>query len=153
MRWPSTGALAARPRLLAVAGQDEQQPTSTRHEKQLAEARKKVERLEREQKALKNTLQERESECEAAKKQVQTLTWANEVLVKELDAAYANGKPGALPKGTRGIYVLRKGESLSGVAKAFYGNAERWKDIVAANKDKIPDPNRVEAGTVIQIPE
>jgi chromosome segregation ATPase len=153
VRWPSTGALAARPRLLAVASQDEQQPTSTRHEKELTETKKKVERLEREQQALKKTLQERESECEAVKKQVQTLTWANEVLVKELDAAYANGEPGALPKGTRGIYVLRKGESLSSVAKAFYGNAERWKDIVAANKDKIPDPNRVEAGTVIQIPE
>jgi len=153
VHWPSIGALAARPRLLAVANQDEQQATSTRHEKQLAETRKKLERLEREQQALKNALQERESELEAVKKQVQTLTWANEVLVKELDAAYANGKPGTLPKGTRGIYVLRKGESLSGVAKAFYGNAERWKDIVAANKDKIPDPNRVEAGTVIQIPE
>ena len=151
--WPSTAALAGRPRLLAVASENEQQPMSSRREKELTETKKKVERLEREQKALAKTLQERESELEAVKKQVQTLTWANEVLVKELDAAYANGKPGALPKGTRGIYVLRKGESLSAVAKAFYGNAERWKDIVAANKDKIPDPDRVEAGTVIQIPE
>jgi hypothetical protein len=77
---------------------------------------------------------------------VQTLTWANEVLVKELDAAYAAGDSGPLPKGTRGMYVLRKGESLSRVAKAFYGDPERWKDIVAANKDKIPDPDMVKAG-------
>ena len=84
---------------------------------------------------------------------MQTLTWANEVLVKELDAAYATGTSAPLPEGTRGIYVLRQGESLSRVANAFYGDPERWKDIVAANKDKIPDPNVVRAGTIILIPE
>ena len=36
-------------------------------------------------------------------------------------------------------------------AKAFYGDAERWKDIVAANEAKIPDPDRVAAGTIILI--
>ena len=97
--------------------------------------------------------QELEAEYAAVKKQVETLTWANEVLVKELDAAYAAGDSGPLPKGTRGMYVLRKGESLSRVAKAFYGDPERWKDIVAANKDKIPNPDMVKAGTVIVIPE
>ena len=34
-----------------------------------------------------------------------------------------------------------------------YGDSERWKDIVAANKDKIPDPDMVKAGTIILIPE
>jgi nucleoid-associated protein YgaU len=49
--------------------------------------------------------------------------------------------------------VLRKGESLSRVANAFYGDPNRWQDIVEANKDKIPDPDMVKAGTVIVIPE
>ncbi len=82
--------------------------------------------------------------------------WANEVLVKELEAAYRSretGAPGLLPAGSRGIYVLREGESLSRVAKAFYGDAGRWRDLVEANKDKIPDPDMVKAGTIIVIPE
>jgi nucleoid-associated protein YgaU len=145
--------VARRPLLIPVASETDEQPKSTRREKELKEVKKKVKELEQEQEALTKKLQELETEYAAVKKQVQTLTWANEVLVKELDAAYAAGDSGPLPKGTRGMYVLRKGESLSRVAKAFYGDPERWKDIVAANKDKIPDPDMVKAGTVIVIPE
>lgn len=142
-------------RFIAVASDAEEQPKSTRREKELDETKQKLKKLEQEKLDLTKTLQERETECAAAKKQVETLTWANEVLVKELDAAYASGDPaaGALPKGARGIYRLRQGESLSRVAKAFYGNSERWRDLVEANKDKIPDPDRVVAGTIILIPE
>jgi nucleoid-associated protein YgaU len=106
--------------------------------------------------ALATKLQELETECSAVRKQVETLTWANKKLVEELDAAYQSreaGIVGPLPEGTRGIYVLRQGESLSRVAKAFYGEPGRWTDIVEANKEKIPDPDMVKAGTVILIPE
>ena len=141
------------PRLIRVASQAEEQPKSTRHDKELNETKQKLEKLQQDQEALTKKLQELEAESAAVKKQVQTLTWANEVLVKELEAAYATGTSGPLPEGARGIYVLRQGESLSRVAKAFYGDSERWKDIVAANKDKIPDPDMVKAGTIIVIPE
>ena len=79
-----------------------------------------------------------------------------QVTHSEKNAAYGSreaGVPAALPAGTRGIYVLREGESLSRVAKAFYGDSGRWKGIVAANEAKIPDPDRVAAGTIILIPE
>ena len=146
-------ALSKRPLLIPVASQSDEQPKGTRREKELNETKQKVKMLEQEQEALSKKLQELEVEHAAMKKQVQTLTWANEVLVKELDAAYATGTSAPLPEGTRGIYVLRQGESLSRVAKAFYGDSARWKDIVEANKDKIPDPDMVRAGTIILIPE
>ena len=155
VQW-QTGVAAGRSHetgFIAVASGSEEQPKNTRREKELEDAKKKIAQLEQEKKALAKSLEERETEYAASKKQVETLTWANEVLVKELDAAYAKGKPGSLPKNARGIYRLRKGESLSRVAKAFYGDSERWKDLVEANKDKIPDPDKVEAGTVIVIPE
>lgn len=145
-----------RERLIAVASETDDAPKTGRHERELRETREKLKTLERKHEALAKELAASQSECAAVKKQVQTLTWANEVLVKELDAAYGPreaGVPASLPDGTRGIYVLRKGESLSRVAKAFYGDAERWKDIVAANEAKIPDPDRVAAGTIILIPE
>ena len=152
---PSIG-IARQSRLIPVATQTDEQPKSTRREKELIQARQEVKKLELEQEALAKKLLDLETECAAVKDQVQTLTWANEVLVKELDAAFQAreaGFPGLLPAGSRGIYVLRDGESLSRVAKAFYGDAERWRDLVEANKDKIPDPDMVKPGTIIVIPE
>lgn len=142
--------------LIPVASETDDASKGTRHEKELRDTKDKLEALEQEHDLLAKKLEASQSECAAVRKQVQTLTWANEVLVKELDTAYDSrkiGAPGSLPEGTRGVYVLRKGESLSRVAKAFYGDAGRWKDIVAANQAKIPDPDRVAAGTIILIPE
>lgn len=149
----SIAGLPERRLLIPVAGQAEEQPKGTRREKELNETKQKLETLRQEQEALTKKFQELEAEHATMTKQVQTLTWANEVLVKELEAAYATGASGPLPEGARGIYVLRQGESLSRVAKAFYGDPERWIDIVAANKDRIPDPDMVRAGTIITIPE
>ncbi len=157
-RWqpgPSIG-IARQSRLIPVATQTDEQPKSTRREKELDQTKQKVKELELERETLTKTLLDLETECTAVKDQVQTLTWANEVLVKELDAAYRSreaGAPSLLPEGSRGIYVLRDGESLSRVAKAFYGDAGRWRDLVEANKDKIPNPDMVKPGTIIVIPE
>lgn len=142
--------------LIPVATQTDEQPKSTRRKKELDQTKQKLKTLELERETLTKALLDLETECAAVKDQVQTLTWANEVLVKELEAAYKSreaGATGLLPEGSRGIYVLRAGESLSRVAKAFYGDAGRWRDLVEANKDNIPDPDMVKAGTIIVIPE
>ncbi len=154
---PGTAAgLSPHARLIPVATHTDEQPRSTRRERELDQARKKVEELGLELEALTKNLQEIETENATIKKQMQTLTWANEVLVKELEASYRDrdaASPGMLPEGSRGMYVVQPGESLSRVAKAFYGDPDRWRDIVEANKDKIPDPDMVKPGTVILIPE
>ena len=50
------------------------------------------------------------------------------------------------------VYVVKSGDSLSKIAKAVYGNADRWQEIFEANKDKIKDPNAIEVGQKLQIP-
>ena len=40
-------------------------------------------------------------------------------------------------------YVVQAGDSLSAIAQKFYGDANRWTEIWEANKDKVPDPNRI----------
>jgi nucleoid-associated protein YgaU len=152
---PAMG-ISRRSWLIPVAAQTDEQPKSTRRKKELNQTKQKVKKLELELETLAKSLLDLETECAAVKDQVQTLIWANEVLVKELEAAYRSretGAPNPLPEGSRGIYVLREGESLSRVAKAFYGDAGRWRDLVEANKDKIPNPDMVKAGTIIVIPE
>jgi len=41
---------------------------------------------------------------------------------------------------------------LSGIAKRTYGNANRWKEILDANKDAIRNPNALTLGTKLRIP-
>ena len=48
-------------------------------------------------------------------------------------------------------YVVQAGDSLSAIAKKFYGDANRWKEIWEANKDKLPDPNLITVGQELRI--
>jgi len=50
-------------------------------------------------------------------------------------------------------YVVAAGDTLSAIAKKFYGNANRWKDILEANKDTVKDPNTIRVGQELIIPE
>lgn len=56
----------------------------------------------------------------------------------------------AQPQG--GLYIVKRGDSLSKIAKQFYGAGKRWPEIYAANKDKIKDPNLIYPGQELRIP-
>jgi nucleoid-associated protein YgaU len=58
-------------------------------------------------------------------------------------------RPGAQ---TQRDYTIQSGDSLSKIAKHFYGNAADWEKIYQANKDKIKDPNLIYPGQKIIIP-
>jgi nucleoid-associated protein YgaU len=49
-------------------------------------------------------------------------------------------------------YVVEAGDSLSKIAKEFYGDASRWPEIFEANKDQISDPNVIRVGQKLHIP-
>ena len=50
-------------------------------------------------------------------------------------------------------YTVKQGDSLSKIAKQFYGDAGKWKKIHAANADKIPDPDLIHPGLELTIPD
>ena len=50
-------------------------------------------------------------------------------------------------------YEVKKGDSLSKIAKHIYGDAGKWKQIFAANTDKLKDPDKIYPGQVLTIPE
>ncbi len=50
-------------------------------------------------------------------------------------------------------YVVAKGDSLSKIAKRFYGSAGEWKRIFEANTDVLKDPNKIFPGQKLKIPE
>jgi len=49
-------------------------------------------------------------------------------------------------------YTVRPGDTLSGIAEQFYGNAADWTTIYNDNRSVIQDPNDIYAGEVLQLP-
>jgi len=44
------------------------------------------------------------------------------------------------------IYVVKRGDNLSKIAKKRYGDSSKWTVIYNLNRDQIRDPNRIEIG-------
>jgi len=49
-------------------------------------------------------------------------------------------------------YTVAAGDSLSKIAKQFYGSANDYMKIFEANKDKLTDPNSIKVGQQLVIP-
>jgi len=49
-------------------------------------------------------------------------------------------------------YTVQPGDSLSKIAKQLYGNANAYMKIFDANKDQLTDPNKIQIGQVLKIP-
>jgi nucleoid-associated protein YgaU len=54
--------------------------------------------------------------------------------------------------GTEQTYTVASGDTLSHIAKHFYGKASRWQAIFDANRDQLDDPDRIRPGQVLKIP-
>ena len=50
-------------------------------------------------------------------------------------------------------YEVKSGDSLSRIAKHFYGNGNAWKLIFEANTDVLKDPNKIFPGQKLKIPQ
>lgn len=76
--------------------------------------------------------------------------------VKLVDPAYSDltlnltVDPSLAPK--QQLYTVAAGDSLSAIAKKFYGNANEYMKIFNANRDKLSDPNMVKPGQQLVIP-
>lgn len=51
------------------------------------------------------------------------------------------------------IHVVQKGDTLSSISAKYYGSATQWRKIVLANRDNLPDPNRLAPGIKLIIPQ
>ena len=50
------------------------------------------------------------------------------------------------------IHVVEAGDTLSKLAKAYFGDAKRWPELAAANRYKISDPDLIYVGQALRIP-
>jgi len=77
--------------------------------------------------------------------------------IKKVDAKYADlaadiGIDASLPVPPQ-IYEVVGGDSLSKIAKKFYGDANKYMKIFEANKDQLKDPDKINVGQKLKIPE
>jgi len=49
-------------------------------------------------------------------------------------------------------YTVQAGDTLSKIAKEFYGNANEYNKIFEANKDQLSSPDRIKVGQELKIP-
>jgi len=49
-------------------------------------------------------------------------------------------------------YTVVAGDSLSKIARRFYGDANKWPRIHEANRDQIKDPDLIHPGQKLRIP-
>lgn len=65
--------------------------------------------------------------------------------------AEGEGAAGGASKDSR-TYTVQSGDTLSKIAKEYYGDANRYMDIFNANTDKLSDPNKIQVGQELVIP-
>lgn len=51
------------------------------------------------------------------------------------------------------IYEVVSGDNLTKIAKKFYGDGNKYKQIFEANKDQLADPDKIKVGQKLKIPE
>ncbi len=61
-------------------------------------------------------------------------------------------KPGVKTTTQIRSYTIKSGDSLSKLAKQFYGDASAWNKIYEANQGLIKDPDKIYPGQQIIIP-
>src|SRR5262245_9927627 len=50
------------------------------------------------------------------------------------------------------LYTVQSGNTLSNIAKRFYGDASQYQKIFQANTDQLSDPDKIHVGQQLQLP-
>jgi len=50
------------------------------------------------------------------------------------------------------LYTVKAGDTLSKIAKQFYGDANRYSELFDANKPMLKDPDKIYPGQVLRVP-
>ena len=124
--------------------------------RRLEEAKKKAEqaRLQREESARRQAEKAEQgkvlSAAEALQQKAEAMKREAEAIERQAEAMKAAAQGTAEAADT--VYVVKPGDTLSGIAKAVYGKAGRWREIFEANRDIINNPNLIRPGWKLRIP-
>jgi nucleoid-associated protein YgaU len=66
------------------------------------------------------------------------------------DLLVVNAPSGDQPAAT--LYTVKRGDTLSAIAKTYYNDASKYPRIFEANRPMLGDPNKIYPGQVLRIP-
>lgn len=88
-----------------------------------------------------------------AAKQKAVLLAGNIKGVEKVDDEGLTVKQAPAPEEPRFVfYTIQSGDSLSKIAKRFYGDANKWNTLFEANREVIEDPDLIYPGQQIRVP-
>jgi nucleoid-associated protein YgaU len=82
-------------------------------------------------------------------------TWQQDIVadIQATNKAPA-AQPASKPAGGREMtYTVKPGDTLSKIAKEHLGNANAYMDIFNANRDQLSDPDKIQPGQVLKLPQ
>ena len=79
--------------------------------------------------------------------------WQKDVVANINVRPAAARAPAPQPGAASTAYTVQAGDTLSGIAKRFYGHANDYMEIFNANKDQLTDPDKIKPGQVLKIPQ
>jgi nucleoid-associated protein YgaU len=65
----------------------------------------------------------------------------------------SGGSSTAPSRSAERTHTVKKGDSLSKIAKQVYGDAQQWRRIYDANRDIISNPDLIHPGQVLKLPD
>ena len=74
--------------------------------------------------------------------------YSQDLMAEFLYESEATAPPAAAAK----TYTVKAGDTLSKIAKQHYGNANAYMKIFEANKGILQDPDKIQVGQVLKIP-
>jgi peptidoglycan hydrolase-like protein with peptidoglycan-binding domain len=81
---------------------------------------------------------------------------ATEEAVRQFQRAFGLEEDGIAGPNTweaLNVYVVVRGDTLSGIAEQRLGDANRWSELFDLNRDIISDPDKIIPGQALALPE
>lgn len=81
--------------------------------------------------------------------------WQNDLIADfSVDQSRAMGAAAGGGQGqTNQTYTVKAGDNLSKISKQFYGDPNEYMRIFYANRDKLNDPDKIQVGQQLNIPQ
>jgi len=88
---------------------------------------------------------------------VETKNTINQIAIDHPTPHAAGAALGSTPPGTTSatehrMHDVVSGDTLSGLAKKYYGDASKYNRIFEANRDQLNDPDKIKVGQKLRIP-
>jgi nucleoid-associated protein YgaU len=84
---------------------------------------------------------------------IKTMPEWREEIVADIKATGAGAGAAAASESRETTYTVKAGDTLSKIAKQFLGDANAYMQIFNANKDQLRDPDKIQPGQVLKIPQ